>query len=90
MLKLVIALFAGVFAGFFLPGGFLGRPKALIFNIALLGLLFFMGVNLGRDPELLSKLSKFGIISGLMSVSVVIFSTIAVVILIKIFGEKNA
>jgi len=89
MLNYVIALGVGVFAGFFLPSGFMSKPKSLIFNVALLGLLFFMGVNLGRDTDLLSKLSKFGIISALMSFSVVIFSTIAVVILIKIFGEKK-
>lgn len=90
MLNYVLALFAGVIAGFFLPGGFMSRPKSVTFNTALLGLLFFMGVNLGRDPELLSKLSKFGLISGLMSVSVVVFSIIAVMALIKLFGEKEA
>jgi len=89
MLNYVLALGAGVLAGFFLPSGFMSKPKSLIFNIALLGLLFFMGVNLGRDPELLSKLSKFGIISGIMSISVIIFSLLAVIILIKIFGEKK-
>jgi uncharacterized membrane protein YbjE (DUF340 family) len=89
MLKLVIALAAGIAAGIFLPGGFMHRPKSMIFNTALLGLLFFMGVNLGRDPELLSKLSDFGIISGLMSVSVVFFSLVSVFILIKLFGEKK-
>jgi len=89
MLNYVLALFIGACAGFFLPGGFMGRSKNIVFNISLLGLLFFMGVNLGRDPELLSKISDFGIISALMAVSVVIFSIISVIILIKIFGEKE-
>ncbi|PLX71148.1 MAG: hypothetical protein C0602_02590 [Denitrovibrio sp.] len=90
MLSYVIALGVGVAAGFFLPSGFMTKPKSLIFNISLLGLLFFMGVNLGRDPELLSKLSNFGIISGIMSVTVVVFSVIAVMILMRIFGEKSS
>lgn len=90
MLSYVIALAAGIFAGFFLPGGFMAKPKSLFFNIALLGLLFFMGVNLGRDPELLSKLSKFGMISGVMSISVVIFSLGAVMLLLKLFGGKES
>jgi len=89
MLNYVLALGAGVFAGFFLPSGFMNKPKSLIFNISLLGLLFFMGVNLGRDADLLSKISKFGLISGLMSLSVIVFSLVAVIILIKIFGEKQ-
>lgn len=87
MLSYIIALAAGVTAGFFLPGGFMAKPKSAVFNIALLGLLFFMGVNLGRDPELLSKLSKFGIISALMSFSVVIFSLLAVMLLMRLTGS---
>jgi len=89
MLNYVLALGVGIFAGFFLPSGFMSKPKSLIFNVSLLGLLFFMGVNLGRDADLLSKISSFGVISILMSISVIIFSIIAVLILIKIFGEKQ-
>jgi len=89
MLNYVIALGAGVIVGFFLPGGFMQKPKSAIFNISLLGLLFFMGVNLGRDPELLSKLSEFGLISGLISISVVIFSVFSVMILLKLLSGKQ-
>lgn len=90
MLNYVLALGAGVLAGFFLPSGFMSKPKSLLFNVSLIGLLFFMGVNLGRDQDLLSKkISRFGIVSGVMSLSVIFFSLVAVVILIKIFGEKN-
>jgi uncharacterized membrane protein YbjE (DUF340 family) len=89
MLKLVIALVAGVAAGFFLPGGFMSKPKSYIFTTALLGLLFFMGVNLGRDSELLSKLSSFGFISIFMSIAVIVFSLLAVMLLMKIFGGKE-
>ncbi len=69
MLNYVLALGAGVLAGFFLPSGFMSKPKSLLFNVSLIGLLFFMGgVNLGgRDQDLLSKISRFGIVSGVMS-----------------------
>ncbi|ADD68914.1 hypothetical protein Dacet_2152 [Denitrovibrio acetiphilus DSM 12809] len=90
MLNLVIALTVGVAVGFFMPSGFMSKPKSLIFYTALLGLLFFMGVNLGRDPELLSKLAHFGIISLVMSFTVVVFSVISVVVLVKLFsGQKQ-
>ena len=89
MLSYVLALAAGAAAGFFLPGGFMGKTKSVVFNFALIGLLFFMGVNLGRDPELLSKISKFGFISALMSLSVVFFSVVAVVVLIRLFGGRK-
>lgn len=90
MLNYVLALAAGVAIGFLLPSGFMGKIKSIVFNISLLGLLFFMGVNLGRDPELLTKLSDFGITSIIMSVTVIVFSIIAVIILMKLFGEKEA
>lgn len=90
MLSYVIALVVGVAVGIFMPSGFMSKPKSVLFTIALLGLLFFMGVNLGRDPDLLSKLSKFGIVSGIMSVTVVVFSLIAVYVMIKIFGKKQS
>ena len=89
MLKLVLALFAGAAAGFFLPGGFMSKPKSYIFTTAILCLLFFMGVNLGRDPEFLPKLSSFGLISIFMSITVVVFSILAVMLLMKIFGGKE-
>ena len=90
MLSYVLALAVGIIAGLALPSGFMGKPKSVIFTAALLGLLFFMGVNLGRDPELLSKLSRFGIISSFMSITVVVFSLIAVIALMKLFGEKSS
>lgn len=90
MLNLVLALLFGVAAGFFMPSGFMSKPKSVLFTVALLGLLFFMGVNLGRDPQLLSKLSSFGAISALMSITVIVFSIGAVMILMKLFtGDEK-
>lgn len=89
MLNYVIALGLGVLVGFFLPAGFMQKSKNILFNIALLTLLYFMGVNLGKDPELLNKLSDFGIISATMGVSVVFFSVLTVFLLIKLLGGEE-
>jgi hypothetical protein len=48
-----------------------------------------MGVSLGKDKEILSKIADFGIISGIMSVSVVIFSIIGVLIITKVFKKAE-
>ena len=85
MLLYIIALIAGLTAGILLPAGFMSKSKNVFFNIALIALLFFMGVNLGKDPEILSKLADFGYVSLVMSVSVVVFSVISVLIITKLF-----
>jgi uncharacterized membrane protein YbjE (DUF340 family) len=89
MLNYIIALAVGAVAGFFLPAGFMQRSKNILFNASLLALLFFMGVNLGKDPELLNKLSNFGLISAIMGVFVVFFSILTVFILIRLFGGEK-
>ena len=90
MLSYIIALAAGLLAGIILPSGFMLKTKNILFNAALIALLFFMGVSLGRDPELPHKLANFGYVSLVMSVSVVVFSIISVLIITKLFkGMKK-
>lgn len=88
MLGYIVALFLGLVAGFFLPSGFFSKGKTILFNLALVALLFFMGVSLGKDSEILSKIADFGYISGVMSLSVVIFSVIFAVIITKLFRSR--
>lgn len=88
MLAYILALAAGLAAGVLLPSGFMSKIKNVLFNIALIVLLFFMGVSLGKDKDILSKIADFGIISAVMSVSVVIFSIISVLIITKIFRRQ--
>lgn len=80
---------AGLIMGMFLTAGFAAKIKNILFNFSLLALLFFMGVSLGKDKEILSKIADFGIISGIMSVSVVIFSIIGVLIITKVFKKAE-
>lgn len=89
MLAYILALFAGLGAGMLMPSGFMSKIKNILFNIALITLLFFMGVSLGRDKDILSKIADFGIISAIMSVSVVVFSIISVLIITKIFKKAQ-
>lgn len=88
MLGYIAALFAGLAVGFFMPSGFFSRGKNILFNIALITLLFFMGISLGKDPEILGKIADFGYISGVMSLSVVIFSIVFVLLITKIFRRR--
>lgn len=75
--------------GILLTAGFAAKIKGILFNFSLIALLFFMGVNLGKDKDILSKITDFGIISGIMSVSVVIFSIIGVLIITKLFKKAE-
>lgn len=86
MIYYAISVFVGMAVGFFLPAGFMPRTKTFLFNISLVGLLFFMGVNLGKDPNITSKLFEFGKISFIISILVIIFSVIGVLILVKLTG----
>jgi len=75
--------------GMLLAAGFAAKIKNTLFNFSLLALLFFMGVSLGKDRDILSKIADFGIISGIMSISVVIFSIIGVLIITKLFKKAE-
>lgn len=90
MLNYILALAAGIAVGIFLPNGFMSKTKNIFFNISLIALLFFMGVSLGKDSGILGKLANFGYVSGIMSVSVVIFSIVSVLIITKLIRKKQA
>ncbi len=90
MLTYILALIAGLIAGVLLPSGFLSKIKNIFFNIALIALLFFMGVSLGRDSEILGKLANFGYVSLVMSVCVVVFSVISVLIITRLFRRSGS
>lgn len=51
--------------------------------------MFFMGVNLGKDPHILEKLADFGLTSFLISVFVIVFSVVFVLIFVRLFGKKE-
>lgn len=89
MLFYILAVIAGLIPSLFLPEGWLGNLRRHLFTLSLVGLLFFMGANLGSDPEILSKLADFGLISLLITVFVVVFSVAFVLLFVRLFGKKE-
>jgi len=55
------------------------------FPLTVLVLLFFMGVGIGRDPELGSKIARFGWNAAAVSVFSVAGSVLAVAALLGVF-----
>ena len=89
MLYYILAVIAGLIPSLFLPEGYLGQLRRHLFTFSLVGLLFFMGVNLGKDPHILEKLADFGLTSFLISVFVIVFSVVFVLIFVRLFGKKK-
>jgi len=87
MIYYLIALLAGIGAGLLMKSGFMSKSKAMLFNFSLIGLLFFMGVNLGKDKGIAGKLVDFGITSVTISSFTVFFSVAFVWILLRLGGK---
>ena len=87
MVWYLVAVLAGGLIGFLLKAGILLKTRQVFFNISLIGLLFFMGAGLGKDPKLVSKLATFGLNAFVISLSAVIFSVLAVFILVRTLGR---
>lgn len=58
-------------------------------NFSIIVLLFFMGIGIGKDQDLHSKIVNFGVISFTITIMSVLMSIVMVYIIIKIFGEKD-
>jgi uncharacterized transporter YbjL len=89
MLYYILAVIAGLVPSLFLPQGWQLKTRKHLFTFSLVALLFFMGVNLGKDPELPSKLAAYGLTSFLISVFVIVFSVVFVLIFVRLFGKKE-
>ena len=89
MFLYIVAVIAGLIPSLFLPEGYLGHIRRHLFTFSLVGLLFFMGANLDNDPEILSKLADFVIVSFLITIFVVVFSIVFVLLFVRLFGKKE-
>jgi hypothetical protein len=89
MLLYIIALIAGLIPSLLVPEGYLGNLRRYLFTLSIAGLLFFVGANLGSDPDILSKLAKFGFVSLVITIFVIVFSVVFVLIFVRIFGKKE-
>jgi len=86
MIKYIIFLAIGIFLGVFLPyKDWIKKLRAVLFPISILSLLFFMGVEIGKDPHLRLKILNYGYFAAIISVSSIFFSVLAVFIIIKLY-----
>ncbi len=60
-----------------------------LFPLTVLVLLFFMGVGIGRDPELGSKIARFGWNAAAVAVLSVAGSVLAVAALMGVFRRRR-
>ena len=89
MLYYILAVILGLIPSLYMPEGFLGRTRKHLFTFSLVGLLFFMGVNLGKDPEILSKLGSYGLTAFIIATFTITFSVASVLLFVRIFGKKE-
>ncbi|MCA1928143.1 MAG: LysO family transporter [Calditerrivibrio sp.] len=85
----LIFLLFGATLGFFLQNRQIGSFSKYFMNFSIIVLLFFMGIGIGKDQDLHSKIVNFGVISFTITIMSVLMSIVMVYIIIKIFGEKD-
>lgn len=83
---------------FCLAGGYIGHKFKFseakvsflqkLQTVAVLLILFFMGINLGSNEKLLSNLDMLGFRSLIFAISGIIFSIVPVIIFWKIIHER--
>lgn len=88
MLKYLLFLLGGAALAFALRGEGVRRAQRVVMPGSILVLLFFMGVGIGKDPELGQKIASFGVnalcISGLSVAGSVLF----VYALLRLLGPR--
>jgi len=86
MVNYIIFLCVGILFGIFIPE--INRSKKVknaLMSISVLCLLFFMGVGIGKDPNLKSKIANFGFNAFIISSFSILFSIIVVFIMVRAF-----
>lgn len=70
-----------------------GSMKKTVSNLQLLGLsllLFFMGVSVGSNPDIVDNLSLIGLKSFMYGLMSAVFSVLAIFIATKTFRRKTS
>lgn len=90
MWTVLIIMGTGMIAGYFL------RSKKKIAKIndkltmaAVFALLFFMGVAIGSDKEMISNLYFLGINALVISIAGIVFSVLVAIFVYRLFFKKN-
>lgn len=86
MINYIIFLCVGILIGIFFPKlNGAKKIKGVLMSMSVLCLLFFMGVGIGKDPELNSKIANFGLNAIVISLFSILFSVIVVYIIVRFF-----
>lgn len=87
MFEYLVFLIAGAFIGIFFDNNYLVKVKKYLLPTSILFLLFFMGVGIGKDPMLSSKITTFGINAVIISVSSIFFSCVFVFLFVRVLKK---
>lgn len=89
MLKYLIFLLIGGFLGFLTRNIDIKGVNRYVMLVSILLLLFFMGVGIGKDPQLKTKIINFGVTAFTISFFTVAGSIASVYLIVKLFGKKE-
>ncbi|UOD33729.1 LysO family transporter [Deferribacteraceae bacterium V6Fe1] len=90
MVKYLIFLSIGILFGIFAPEiNGVKKVKSILMSVSVLCLLFFMGVGIGKDPELKLKIANFGLNALVISSFSILFSIIVVFIMVRAFRRHQ-
>ena len=76
--KIILAVILGTVAGFFVPENWYGATDILL-TIGLCLLLFFVGIDIGKNKNVLKDIKKTGIMFFLVPIGVVIGSLLGAI-----------
>lgn len=89
MAKYLLFLLIGSALGFATKQIDIKGANKWILSFSVIILLFFMGVGIGKDPDLKIKILNFGLIAFIISSSAVLFSIAFVYAIVNLFGKKK-
>ncbi|MGC8925208.1 MAG: LysO family transporter [Calditerrivibrio sp.] len=89
MAKYLFFLLIGSALGFVTKQIDIKGANKWILNFSVIILLFFMGIGIGKDPDLKIKILNFGFIAFIISSLAVLFSITFVYAIVKLFGKQK-
>lgn len=84
-IKIILAVVAGVFAGFFLPDQIYETTDVLL-TVGLCLLLFFVGIDIGKNKNVFKEIKQSGRLFFLVPLGVVIGSVLGALIMGYLLG----
>lgn len=89
MLKYLFFLLLGGSVGFFTRKKDIKGINRYLMSTSILLLLFFMGVGIGKDPDLKTKIVNFGVVAFTISILAILGSIATVYLIVRFFGKKE-